>query len=135
MIRFTSGLFIILHGLVHLLYFGHSAGYFELADGLTWPDGAWTFSKFLGQGAVRSLASSALILTALLLAAGGLGVWLRQAWWRPLVLGGAAFSSLLYLLFWNGAFRRLPNQGLIALLINAAIRIAVYMMQQPSSEI
>ena len=129
MLRFISGLFIILHGLVHLLYFGHSAGYFELEAGMTWPDGAWALSKFLEHGTVRVLASAALILTATTFAAAGMGVWLRQAWWRPVALAAAAFSSVLYLLFWNGAFRRLPNQGLIALLINIAIWIAVYIIR------
>jgi hypothetical protein len=46
--RFRLGIFLVLHGLVHLLYFGQSARYFELKPGMTWPDGAWAFSRLLG---------------------------------------------------------------------------------------
>ena len=35
--RFVFGVFIVLHGLVHLLYFGQSARYFELKPGMVWP--------------------------------------------------------------------------------------------------
>ena len=41
MFRIIFGIFIILHGLVHLLYFGQSTRYFELQPGMVWPDGAW----------------------------------------------------------------------------------------------
>ena len=33
MLKILFGVFIILHGFVHLLYFGHSARYFELQPG------------------------------------------------------------------------------------------------------
>jgi hypothetical protein len=36
-VQFIAGIFLILHGLVHLLYYGQSARRFELAPGLTWP--------------------------------------------------------------------------------------------------
>jgi hypothetical protein len=34
MLRFIIGVFIVLHGLVHLLYFGHSRRLFELQPGM-----------------------------------------------------------------------------------------------------
>ena len=33
------GVFLMLHGLVHLLYLGQSQRFFELQPGMTWPDG------------------------------------------------------------------------------------------------
>jgi hypothetical protein len=38
------GLFLILHGLVHLLYLGQSARLFELRSGMVWPDHSWAFA-------------------------------------------------------------------------------------------
>jgi hypothetical protein len=55
--------FIVLHGLVHLLYAGQALRFFELRPGLTWPDGAWTLSRLLGHTATRSLAAVLLALT------------------------------------------------------------------------
>jgi hypothetical protein len=73
MIRILFGAFIVLHGLVHMLYFGQSARYFELQPGMVWPDGSWAFSRFLDNAAVRNLAGILLILAAVGFAAGGAG--------------------------------------------------------------
>ncbi len=37
MLRFIAGAFIVLHGLVHLLYAGQSRRLFELRPGMVWP--------------------------------------------------------------------------------------------------
>jgi uncharacterized membrane protein YphA (DoxX/SURF4 family) len=131
MLRFIIGVFIVLHGLVHLLYFGQSWRLFELQPGMVWPEGSWTFSKFLGDEATRLLASIACILAALGFVAGGAAILLGQAWWRPVVVGAAAFSTVVFLLFWNGKLQQLANQGAIAILINIAILVAVLILRWP----
>jgi hypothetical protein len=108
--RFIFGVFIVLHGLVHLLYFGQSARYFELKPGMVWPDGSWAFSRLLGDEAARNLASISLILAA---------------------MGAAAFSSVVYILFWNGRMQNLDGQGGIGLLIDIAILLAVLILRWP----
>ena len=132
--RFIVGVFIVLHGLVHLLYFGQSARYFELKPGMVWPDGSWVFSKLLGNEAARILASISLILAAMGLIVGGIGVLLSQAWWRPVIVGVTAFSSLVYLLFWNGRMRNLDGQGVVGILIDMAILLAVLIFRWPAIE-
>lgn len=127
-VHIVGGVFLILHGLVHLLYFGQSARFFELQPGMVWPDGAWAFSRILGDRRTRHLASASLILAALGFAAGGIGVILDQSWWQPVTVTAALFSSLIYLLFWDGTRHRLDNQGWIGVLINVAILIAVIVL-------
>lgn len=127
-VHIVGGVFLILHGLVHLLYFGQSARFFELQPGMVWPDGAWAFSRILGDRRTRHLASASLILAALGFAAGGIGVILDQSWWQPITVTAALFSSLIYLLFWDGTRHRLDNQGWIGVLINVAILIAVIVL-------
>jgi len=129
--RFVFGVFILLHSLVHLLYFGQSARYFELKPGMVWPDGSWAFSKLLGNEAVRNLASISLILVAVGLIVGGVGILASQAWWRPVVVGVAAFSSLVYILFWNGRMQNLDGQGAVGILIDIAILLAVLIFRWP----
>jgi hypothetical protein len=131
MIRIMVGVFMVLHGLVHLLYFGQSARYFDLKPGMVWPDGAWAFSKLLGDKATGNLASISLILAAIGFVVGGVGIFASQAWWRPAVVGAAAFSSIIYVLFWNGSMQNLDGQGGIGILINLAILIAVLILRWP----
>jgi hypothetical protein len=130
--RFVFGVFIMLHGLVHLLYFGQSARYFELKPGMLWPDGSWAFSRLLGNEAARNLASISLILAAMGIIVGGIGILASQAWWRPVVVGAAALSSIAYILFWNGRMQNLDAQGLVGILIDIAILLAVLILRWPS---
>ena len=131
MLRFIVGAFIVLHGLVHLLYFAQSRRIFELQPGMVWPDGSWAFSRLLGDKATRWLASIACILAAIGFVVGGTAILLGQAWWRPVVVGAAAFSAAVFFLFWNGKTQKLAQQGAIAILINLAILVYVLVLQWP----
>jgi hypothetical protein len=55
MVRILFGVFVLLHGLVHLLYLGQSARYFELQPGLAWPDGSWAIYLLAWDGRVQRL--------------------------------------------------------------------------------
>ncbi len=125
------GVFLVLHGLVHLLYFGQSARRFELRPNKTWPDGSWAFSRLLGDKATRNLASISCIVAAIGFVAGGAGLLISQAWWRPIVVAAAIFSSVAFLLFWDGKLRQLADQGAMAILINLAMLIAVLVLKWP----
>jgi hypothetical protein len=134
LVRFIVGIFIVLHGLVHLLYCGQSRRLFELQPKMVWPDGSWAFSKLLGEKKTRMLASISCILAAIGFAAGGAGILLGQAWWHPVVVGSAAFSALIILLFWDGKIQRLDDKGFVGLLINLVILVAVLILQWPYLE-
>ena len=131
MLKFIVGIFMVLHGGVHLLYMGQSRRLFELQPGLAWPDGSWAFARLLGDEGTRSLASVACILAGLGFAVGGLGILLGQAWWRPAVVGSAVFSSVLYFVLWNGKMQALDDQGFFGILINVAILVAVLVLKWP----
>ena len=131
MLKLVVGVFIVLHGLVHLLYFGQSARLFELQPGMVWPAGSWAFSGVLGEQTTRLVASIACILAAIGFVGGGAAVLLEQFWWRPVVIAAAAFSTLLCIVFWDGTMRQLANQGAIAVLINVAILVAVLILRWP----
>lgn len=123
MFTFIMGVFIILHGLVHLLYFGQSQRFFELQSGMLWPDNSWAFSRLLGVEATRLLASIFCLLAAISLALGGIGILADQTWWQPIVMGGTATSSVLFLFFWDGGLRKLDDNGGIGLLIDLTILV------------
>ena len=132
MIRIISGVFIVLHGLVHLLYFAQSRRLFELRPGLVWPDGSWAFSKLLGDETTRLLASVSCVLAAIGFVAGGAGILAGQDWWRPPVVGSAAFSGFMLILLWDGQMQRLGEKGAFGVLINGAILVAVLIFGWPA---
>lgn len=126
------GIFLILHGLVHLLYAGQSWRLFELRSGMLWPDGSWLFSQLLGDGSTRYLASTSLALAALGFVMGGLGLFFGQAWWRPTTVGAAVLSAVIFLMFWNGKFQAMDDQGGVGLIINLAILGLIFLLKWPA---
>jgi hypothetical protein len=125
------GIFFLLHAMVHLLYAGQAMRFFELRPGMLWPDGAWLFSRLLGNEVIRLAAAIALALAALGYAAGGLGLFLRQDWWRPAAVGAAIVSSLIFVLLWDGQLQDLPEKGGVGILINLAILAVVLVFKWP----
>jgi hypothetical protein len=114
------GIFLILHGLVHLLYAGQSRRLFALQPGMTWPDASWAFSRLLSNEATQLLVSILLVLATLGFAASGLGLLIGQDWWRTIVASSAVLSTAIFGLSWNGKFEALDNQGGVGILINLA---------------
>jgi len=125
------GIFLILHGLVHLLYTGWALRLFELRPGLLWPENTWFFSKLVGGDAARIIVAVMLALVALGLVAGGVGLLLRQGWFRPVTAAAAGLSALIYLLAWDGKMQMLSEKGGIGILIDAAILIVLLIFRWP----
>ena len=131
MSRNILAVFFVLHGLVHLLYLGQSAGWWELQPGLTWPSGSWLLSRFLSDDTVRLAAGFLCVLAALGFGTAATGLVLDQAWWRRAVASAALVSTLLYVFFWNGQVERLDQQGAVGILINAAILVVTLAFRWP----
>lgn len=121
MMNVIVSIFLLLHGLVHLLYLGQSRRLFELQPEMVWPDGAWTFSLIGRDAAARMVASVSLVIATIGFAAGAAGTLLGQDWSRPVITGAALWSSATFLLFWDGKIHQLDDQGGVGLLINLMI--------------
>jgi hypothetical protein len=131
MLRFVLAACLVLHGLVHLMYFGQSRRLFELQPRMVWPDGSWAFSALLGDVAARVLARVCCALAAAGVAAGGTAALTRQDRWRSVIVGVASFSASVVILFCDGKLQRLADQGGLALLTNVAILVAVPILRWP----
>jgi len=129
MLRLVIGVFVALHGLVHLLYVGQSSELFELQPDMRWPSDSWALSGLLGHRRVSSLASISYTLIAAGFIVGGIALLARQTWWLPLTVASAAVSTVMILLFWNGRVKKLADQGAIAILINSVILLALLVLR------
>ena len=122
MVYFT-GILFILHGLVHLLYMGHSLGYFELEKGLSWPNNSRLLSGISGEGIKQQIAGILCILAAVFFVLSGLFMLIGYSWNHAEVFTAVGISTLLFVAFWDGSMNKLPAQGGIAILINVFILI------------
>lgn len=132
MLKILVGIFLVLHGGVHLLYAGQSKGMFELQPGLTWPEGSWAFSRTLGNASTRTVNTVSLVLIAILFIVAGIGMFAGQPWGRQAAVFASAISILLYLLMWNGKMQGLDNQGFVGILIDVVILVVVLVFHWPS---
>jgi hypothetical protein len=132
MIKILTGIFIVLHGLVHLWYLTLSQGWVEFQADMGWTGKSWLFTNLLGDQTTRTLASVAYTLAAIGLVAGGTGIFLQQEWLRPVLIGSAIFSSAIIVLFWDGSREMLVQKGLLGLLINLAVLIALLVFKLPA---
>jgi hypothetical protein len=122
-----AGIFLFLHGFVHLLYYAQSAGRFQLKPGMTWPSASWLLARPLGEKATRTFASLMCVLVAAGLVIGAVGLISSQAWWRSLVVASAAVSALMFVLCWDGSRQNLDGQGGIGVLIDGVILVLALM--------
>ena len=129
MLRFLAGIFVILHGLVHLWLVTLSLRLGEFKTDMGWTGESWLLSGFVGSSPLRIVASAGFILATLLYLVSGVGVLAQADWTRTLLLVSAAFSSLLLLIFWDGNPEMIVQKGLIGLLINIAVVVVVLMQR------
>lgn len=121
MTRVIFGIFIILHGLVHLLYFGQSLRYFELQSGMVWPDDSWLFSGHLEIPVIRTLIAIWCSLVGAGFIISGIGFFLLTGWWCELLMLSALWSVSLFVVSWNGHLYKLDDQGGYSIVINFMI--------------
>ncbi len=123
MLRFLAGLFIILHGLVHVWYIVLSQRWVEFQPDMGWTGRSWLLSNFLSDSTLRPLAGVLYAIAALAFVICGVGVMFQWEELRPILIGAAIFSSVVILLFWDGGFKLLIQKGILGLLINLVILV------------
>ena len=132
MLRFLFGVFVLLHGLVHLWYVTLSQRWVEFQAEMGWSGASWLLTPLLGDAATRTLATLLYALAALGFVGGAIGIFAGQAWWRPVVVGSAAFSAVTILIFWDSGLQMIVEKGLAGFLIDAALLVALLVFDWPS---
>lgn len=130
MLRVLSGIFITLHGLVHLWYVVLSQEWIEFEPDMGWTSQSWLLSGLLEETVTRSLAGVIFMLATVAFVVSGIGIFAQADWWRTALLSSAIFSSASVLLYWDGSLEMIVEKGLIALLINVGIIIVLFLLEK-----
>ena len=125
MLRILAGIFVILHGLVHLWYVTLSARLVEYKPDMGWTGESWLPTDLIGDSAARVLASGLYALAAIGFVVGGIGLLARQDWRGAVLAGSAVLSTAIIVLFWDGNTSMLIQKGLIGVLINLGVLLAL----------
>jgi hypothetical protein len=125
-----SGIFITLHGLVHLWYVVLSQEWIEFEPDMGWTSQSWLLSGLLEETVTRSLAGVIFMLATVAFVVSGIGIFAQADWWRTALLSSAIFSSASVLLYWDGSLEMIVEKGLIALLINVGIIIVLFLIEK-----
>jgi hypothetical protein len=101
--RLVLGLFLIAHGLVHLLYVVPEPA--QKSGDLEWPfhlERPWLLSSIgLEQGAVRSIGLVLMIGTTAGFAIAGIALLANLGWWSGAAIAGAVVSTALLALYFH----------------------------------
>jgi hypothetical protein len=132
MLRMLFGVFVILHGLVHLWPFVLSQGLVEYKPEMGWTGESWILTRVIGDSTTRLLASIVYVLAAIIFVVSGVGLVTRVQWWRPTLVVSALFSAMVILTFWDGSAGLLVEKGLIGFLIDLGIIFLVLVLNWPA---
>ena len=120
------GTFFILHGLVHLLYMGHSLNYFELEKGFIWPDNSKLLANIFSLPTRKMLAGVLCFVAAISFILSGACVLIGHPWQHLVSIISVIVSTVLFIAFWDGSRIKVDTQGGIAIKLN--ILILVFML-------
>ena len=129
--RILFGLFVVLHGLVHLWYFTLSQRLVEFKPEMGWSGRSWLFTNLLGEATTRVLAGVVYLAATIAFAVSAIGLFAGSDWWRPVLVGAAVFSAAIILVLWDGGRQLIVQKGLLGLLIDLGILTALVLLKWP----
>ena len=124
--RIIAGILFLLHGLVHLLYFGQSLRFFELQPDMIWPDNSWLFSKFHQAETLQLFTAILYLMASLGFIISGVEFIFRTNWRISCLTGSSILSTIIFLIFWDGQWHNLDDQGIYGILINVLILFSLF---------
>ena len=114
-------IFVLLHGLVFLIYPAMAQGLMPLPQGTDFTGRSWLLGSVLGEQGTRTLGTYLFLGVVMIFVIAFAGLAFRQDWGTGWLYGALIVSSLGLLVMWDGRLAQLPDQGFIGLLINAGL--------------
>ena len=126
--KFIVGVFLILHGLVHILYGVQALKVWELTPGLKWPGDSWIFWKIASKKVIEIFASVFCFSASSLFIYSGIFHFATNDFPTKLLWLTCIISTVMFIVFWNGKIRKLDHQGFYGIVINAAIFVFSFLV-------
>ena len=131
--RIVIGIFIILHGLVHLWYVTLSQGWVKFQNDMGWTGESWLLTVLVGSNLNRWLAAFLYSLTTFTFLLAGVGFLANQEWARVWIVVASVISVVTILVFWDGKLNMFVEKGGLGILISTGILIAAVVFKFPTT--
>ena len=119
------GIFLILHGLVHIWYIILSLELVEFQPEMGWTGYSWIFTDRLGDKITRKIGAFEYGLTTFLFLIAGMGLIFNSSWANTWISVAAVLSTVTIFEFWDGEAQMLIQKGLLGVIINAGLILYV----------
>ena len=118
------GIFILLHGLVHIWYVALSLRIVPFQPEMGYSGESWLWTKLIGDKPTRVLAAIGYACSAVGLVLAGIGGVLDQTWAQTSLTVAATISALTIVMFWDGKTSKLIEKGLLGFVISVLLLLA-----------
>lgn len=122
------GIFIFMHGLVHLWYVTLSRGWVKFQADMGWTGHSWLLTNGLGINFTRVLASIFFSVGAICFIIASIGLLAKQDWTRTWMIAASLISTATILAFWDGKLDMLVEKGVLGFLISVGILVAIFFL-------
>lgn len=119
MLRIVLGVFLILHGAVHLLWVGLARGWIPRDENIHWSGKSWLLTRTLGDQTTHTLGAGAFTLATLVFVIAGIGLLIGQKWYAGATIAAAVISIVTIVGLWDGQLVALQDKGILGILIDA----------------
>lgn len=128
MSRIIPGIFIILHGLVHIWYVVLSFNLVAFQPDMGWTGNSWLFSSLKSSQGLRVVAGILFIICTILFVVSGITILANFSDKNTLLFIAAILSTLTLVVFWDGKTSMIVQKGIIGVIINLVIIIGLLLI-------
>jgi hypothetical protein len=121
------GIFILLHGLVHMWYVTLSQGWVEFQANMGWTGKSWLLTNLFGNDMTRVIATILYGLSTATFLLAGSGVLAKQDRSRLWMIIASVISTITILVLWDGSLSMPVEKGALGLVINIGILVAIFL--------
>ena len=132
MLHIVLGVFLILHGAVHLWYVAMARGLITADADTIWNGKSWLLTRTLGDQMTMTLATIVHSVTTLVFVIAGVGLVAQQEWFASWAVAGAILSLAAILGFCDGRRDHTVEKGLLGIIIDTGILVAILYFEWPS---
>lgn len=119
------GIFMLLHGLVHIWYIVLSQEWVKVEAEMGWTGKSWLLSSWINQNITSASAAIFYGLSAFTFVIASIGLFAKTEWTRPWLMAASILSALTILVFWDGDFFKLIEKGALGFIISVGFLVSI----------